>query len=304
MRTRVRLPLACLLGLAAVIGVPASPAHAVAYRYWTYWHAAPDSPSWAFAGSGPTYRPSPGAVEGWRFAVSQGTGNAPPPRTDPAKAYSRACGSRTADSGQKVVALVVDYGTTSDRPPGEKPPGGVVATCTQIASNGSGFDVLRAANVPVREKGGLICGLNGYPRSECAPVVASSPSASPSKSPTPSPTPAPSHPSSPSHSPTPSPTPPSSRTSSTRSSATSSAKATQTSQASTTFDSSSPVSPSDQVSASLVGSSSAVAADAEPSLAVGDISGGSSRGRPWALVAGVILLLVLSTAGLRARRRP
>ena len=128
MRAWVRLPLACLLGLAAVLGVPASPAHAAAYRYWTYWHAAPGSSSWGFAGSGPTYRPSPGAVEGWRFAVSQGTGSAPAPRTDPAKAYSQACGSRTPDSGQKLVALVLDYGTTSDAPPGEKPPGGVVAT--------------------------------------------------------------------------------------------------------------------------------------------------------------------------------
>lgn len=303
MRSWVRLPLACLLGIAAILGVPATPAHAAAYRYWSYWHAAPGSSSWGFAGSGPSYRPSPGAVEGWRFAVSQGTGNAPAPRTDPAKAYSRACGSRTPDSGQKLVAIVVDYGTTADAPSGERPPGGVVATCTQVASNGNGFDVLRAAKVSVREKGGLICGLNGYPRTECAPVVTASPSPTPSRSASRTYSPTPTRTSSVAHSSAPSPAKTSQHPSASSASKSSSRQA---SSSATPTGSPSPIAGDVPFSASPAGSASesAVVAAADPSLAVGDLSSSSSHGRPWALVVGVVLLLVLATAGLRARRRP
>jgi hypothetical protein len=33
------------------------------------------------------------------------------------------------------------------------------------------------------------------------------------------------------------------------------------------------------------------------------VSSNAPRGRPWGLVAGVVLLLLLATVGLRARRR-
>jgi len=168
-------------------------AHAAAYRYWTYWHVTPGSSSWDFAGSGPSYRPSDGAVEGWRFAVSQGTTSAPRPRTDPAKAYSSVCKEKKPAVGNKLVALVLDYGTAADAPKGEKPPHGVVATCVEIAKNGDGFDVLAKAGVSVRTDAGLICGLNRYPKTECAPAVTSGPSPTAKPSPTkPSASPAPS----------------------------------------------------------------------------------------------------------------
>ena len=102
----VRRRVAALLVAASAIVIPVLPvtaAHATAYRYWTYWHAAPGSSSWGFAGSGPTYRPSDGAVEGWRFAVSQGTTSAPQPRADPAKAYSSACNGKTPADGMKLA---------------------------------------------------------------------------------------------------------------------------------------------------------------------------------------------------------
>ena len=152
----------------------------------------PGSSSWGFAGSGPSYRPSDGAVEGWRFAVSQGTTSAPKPRTDPAKAYTRClqgAGRRPAAKARRRRArLRHRCGRTVRR---ERHHGGVVATCIQIPKNGSGLDVLRAPRCPVREKAGLICGLNGYPKTECAPAVTSSPSPTPphSASRTSSPTP-------------------------------------------------------------------------------------------------------------------
>src|SRR4029077_2104248 len=98
------------------------------------------------------------------------------PRTDPAKAYTNACKGKTPGDGNKLVVVVLDYGTAEDAPKGEPPPHGVVADCVEIAKNGSGLDALGAASVSVRQKDGLVCGLNGYPKTECAPAVTSSPS--------------------------------------------------------------------------------------------------------------------------------
>jgi hypothetical protein len=290
-----RLAAAALL-CGAVLGVPLPAAHAAAYRYWTYWHAAPGSATWTFAGTGPTYRPSDRSVEGWRFAVSGGTASAPPPRTDPATAYGSACTGVTAASGEKVVALVLDYGTASDAPPGEKPPGGVAAKCVHVAAHASGFDVLRAAGVTVRQQDGLTCGLNGYPRTECAPVVTRSPAPSPRPTPTRS------------ASPTPSPSNAHATTSSTSRTPSSSATHPTLAPASSRPTTSTPTSRVVAAvgTASAAARPSAAEPDATPSLVVGDVSSGnaSGPGGPWPFVGGSALLLVLAGgAGLRARRR-
>ena len=314
MTRSVRRPVVALLVGAAAVVIPMLPvtaAHAVSYRYWTYWHAAPGSSSWGFAGSGPTYRPSDGAVEGWRFAVSQGTTSAPKPRTDPAKAYTSACKEKTPADGNKLVTVVLDYGTAADAPKGEHPPHGVVASCVEIPKNGSGLDALGKAGVRVRTEAGLICGLNGYPKTECAPAVTSSPSptakpspAKPSASPAPSkpqPTTAPDRSASSSgtatHSGTPTPTP--AESASDVASAVASSRSAEPTAA--------PVASSSALAiggtASTSTSPTDAAAEAAPSLVVADVGAASdSGGSPWALIiGGAVLVLILGAAGLRAR---
>ena len=91
-----------MLALAAVLGValpsllaPAGTAHAASYRFWGYYQLT--GSSWAFAQKGPAdTTPKDGAVEGWRFAVSDETTPASPgpPRRSP-----QICGSTAAKAG-------------------------------------------------------------------------------------------------------------------------------------------------------------------------------------------------------------
>lgn len=177
--------------VAAVVAAPA--ADAASYRYWTYWWGQPGATSWTFAQLGPASdRPKDGAVIGWRFAVTAENGGKKSPRAS--LPFASLCPQLTsAPDGQKRVAVVVDYGSTSDAPPGERPPGGgtVRVECVTAASNANAVTVLTTAGVSLRVGGdGLVCGIDGYPRSECAAVVAD-PTPSPTRSsakPTPKPT--------------------------------------------------------------------------------------------------------------------
>jgi hypothetical protein len=295
------------LVLGAVLGVPLPAAHASAYRYWSYWHANPGASSWVFAGTGPTYRPSNGAVEGWRFAVSPDTANAPTPRANPATTYASACKGVTAPSGDKLVTLILDYGTAADAPSGEKPPhDALVATCVHVATNGTGFDVLAAAGVSVRQRDGLVCGLNGYPKTECAPAVKPSPTAKPSATPsksTSSDAPSKSATHSPSATHSASPTPSATHASAVRSSAgPAHSRSATPSPRSTSPPSTTALAAGAPPSASTAAPTTA--ADATPSLVVGDVAGHAGHGSPWPLVGGIaVLVALLGGAGLQVRRR-
>ncbi len=168
---------ATVAGLVVAVGAPAQ---ATAYRYWSYWIAADGA--WTYANAGPAYRvPADGTIEGWRFSVdAEGGGNPPRMSSD----FETVCGSTPAEQGKKRVAVVVDPGVAEDAPSGESPPG-VWALCVSAAPGATGYDVLRAAT-SVRVQGGLICGISGYPASECA-IVVREPDPTPTKKPEPTP---------------------------------------------------------------------------------------------------------------------
>jgi hypothetical protein len=165
----VALPLA-LVALLATAG----PAQASTYRYWTYWwgtNTGKPHDGWRFAPQGATSGVGDGWVLGWRFATSTVAGGKQP-RT--AAAYSDLCHDPVPTDGSVRVALVIDYGTSADAPPGEQPPrsGSVQLACLILPARSTGVTALREAEVSVRQNSdGLICGLNGYPRVECAPVI-------------------------------------------------------------------------------------------------------------------------------------
>jgi hypothetical protein len=116
-------------------------------------------------------------VDGWRFAVSPATTSTIPPR--PAPSFSRLCGSTAAQEGHKRVGLVVDFGTTGDAPAGESPPS-PITTCAVVPDDANGYEVLMTVAQLRTDDSGLICGVNGFPATECG-VPVTDPTSSPSQ---------------------------------------------------------------------------------------------------------------------------
>lgn len=159
-----------LLAIAAAVVIGAPAAHAeTAYRYWTYWQVSQGA--WTFATLGPASSlPEDGAVEGWRFAIT--TEQADPndaPRAPATTAFADICGATEPVDGRKRIALVVDFGTSTDAPTGEVPPG-QFGRCIVTEPDASGYQVLSAVS-EVRTQEGLVCGITGYPGTGCAEVV-------------------------------------------------------------------------------------------------------------------------------------
>ena len=155
---------AVLLAWIAVLGLAAPPAHAVGYRYWSFWERT--GTGWAFARTGPTgTTPSDGDAEGWRFAVGPDSASAVRPREDPD--FAAVCDGVPAAKGHKRIAVVLDFGTAADASGGAVPPA-VRTECARIDDDGSAADALAAVAAPLRyDAGGLVCAIAGYPASGC-----------------------------------------------------------------------------------------------------------------------------------------
>ncbi|MFE7165988.1 SCO2322 family protein [Streptomyces sp. NPDC057616] len=156
---------ALLLGLTAT-----GQAHATGYRYWSFWDHA--GGRWTYATQGPaTARPSDGDVQGFRFSVSEDSGDASKPRGT--TSFSAICARTPAKEGTKRVALVLDFGTAADAPSGETPPAGRTA-CARIPADATTADALAAVAKPLRyDTNALLCAIAGYPRTGCGEQVAS-----------------------------------------------------------------------------------------------------------------------------------
>jgi hypothetical protein len=164
----VRLALLAVLGTLAALLLPAQVAHAANYQYWGYYQVVDGK--WAFYQVGPDKSaPKDGAVEGWRWAVDDGTGATPrAPRALPT--FTAVCDTTPAESGKKRVAVVLDYGRPADGD-GKTTPPQPRAKCASVATAATGAEVL-AAVAEVRMGGGLVCGLDGYPAAGCGGEVA------------------------------------------------------------------------------------------------------------------------------------
>ena len=178
------LTLAATTAMMIGAGVVAAPtSEAAAYRYWTYWTAS--EANWTFATKGPAFRvPEDGTVEGWRFAITE-TVAGTAPRTS--VSFNDVCGDTPTQQDRKRIALIIDPGVATDAPTGENG-GGAWAACVVAALGATGFDIL-TAEVTVRTQRGLICALNGFPATECAPVLADTPPTETAKPSPPQPTP-------------------------------------------------------------------------------------------------------------------
>jgi hypothetical protein len=127
--------------------------------------------NWRFATEGPaTTRTNEGDVFGWRFAITTATAtkDAQPSISAP-DAFTEACTDVLAPAGQHRLAIVIDYGSADQAPVGEAPPADRIE-CV-IAADGSTAAQSLSSIANLRVDQGFVCGVDGYPASECAPVV-------------------------------------------------------------------------------------------------------------------------------------
>lgn len=157
-------------GVATVVALfafaPAAHADS-AYRYWSYFTSSDGT--WTYAMKGPAdIVPADGTVDGWRFAVTSDA-MATPPNPTAAPDFATLCKDVPAEAGKKRVGLVIDAGPTAVAPAGETPLNQSVA-CTVVPVDATGLQVLESLD-KVRLDKGLVCGIDGYPATECAPTV-------------------------------------------------------------------------------------------------------------------------------------
>ncbi|MFF9072678.1 SCO2322 family protein [Streptomyces sp. NPDC014735] len=152
--------------LLAVLG--AGEAQAAGYRYWSFWEGS--GQDWTYATQGPALvRPDDGAVQGFRFAVSEDSQDAARPRHAPG--FAKICADTPAEKGSKRVALVIDPGTAADAPDGRTPPA-LRTACAVVAPDASTAEALAAVAKPLRYDGNaLLCAISGYPASGCGEQV-------------------------------------------------------------------------------------------------------------------------------------
>lgn len=165
---------AALLVAALVLVAGAAQAHAAGYRYWSFWER--DGGRWTYATEGPsTARPDDGAVQGFRFAVSEDSADASRPRGT--ADFATICAGTPAKPGTKRVALVLDFGTAADAPSGETPPAGRTA-CARVSPDATTAEALAATAKPLRyDTNALLCAIAGYPRKGCGEQVSADGSA-------------------------------------------------------------------------------------------------------------------------------
>ncbi|MFD6532841.1 SCO2322 family protein [Streptomyces sp. NPDC060184] len=169
--------LVALTALAAVVTLcVAGTAQAAGYRYWSFWEG--DGSRWAYATQGPSLvRPEDGAVQGFRFAVSEDSGDAARPRRAPD--FAAVCGDTPAKDGSKRVALVIDPGTAADAPAGEQPPA-LRTACARVAPDASTAEALASVAKPLRyDSAALLCAISGYPETGCGEQISGDTSSAP-----------------------------------------------------------------------------------------------------------------------------
>ncbi|MGX1676666.1 SCO2322 family protein [Streptomyces althioticus] len=160
-----------LLFLAALLPLlaGAGQAQAAGYRYWSFWER--DGSAWTYATVGPSMsRPADGDVVGFRFSVSEDSGDAAKPRG--AAGFDTICAKTPAEDGTKRVALVIDFGTPADAPSGAQPPAGRTL-CAQVAQDATTAEALASVAEPLRyDSNALLCAIAGYPAKGCGEQVA------------------------------------------------------------------------------------------------------------------------------------
>ncbi len=145
------------------------------YRYWAYFTVKDDA--FVAQQTGPAgATPKDGDIEGYRFAAPANYEKPNLPRADlSVVSFDAVCGDKTAESGQKRVAVLIDYGVEEDAESGTTPPE-PEALCAVVATKANGLQTLQSVAPDLRTQkssfGPLLCGISGYPATGCADVKA------------------------------------------------------------------------------------------------------------------------------------
>ena len=158
------LLIAIVLLASTFFAIPQSQAATKGWRYWGYFQAAPGATKWSAAMTGPTVDIADGSVEGWSFVFSSDDVPSLMPSVKPN--FSSICAKVKGDKDTKRIGLVIDFGSTTWAPKGEKPRK-TITTCVRTAKASQGIDVLYQVVKIRAASSGLICGLSGYPAKEC-----------------------------------------------------------------------------------------------------------------------------------------
>jgi hypothetical protein len=166
--TTQKIAVAVILISSQLFAIPASNAASKGWRYWGYFQAAPGSSTWKAAMTGPTVDIEDGAVEGWSFSASNDVVPATAP-SDEAD-FATLCADTPQAAGKIRVGLVINFGPEAIAPNNEMPPN-TILTCALVKKGATGVDVLNATVTVRNDKSGLLCGIEGYPKSECGPEI-------------------------------------------------------------------------------------------------------------------------------------
>lgn len=156
--------------MVSALALGASPAQAAGYRYWSFWQRERGQDGWTYATQGPaTARPGDGDTVGFRFAVSEDSGDASRPRSS--ATFGTVCADTPAKGGTKRVAVVLDFGTAADAPDHRTPPE-PRTECARVGEDASAGDALAAVAEPLRyNSSALLCAIAGYPAAGCGEQV-------------------------------------------------------------------------------------------------------------------------------------
>lgn len=169
------LTFAGVMSMQAVTALPIS-AGETAYRYWSFWVGGDDA--WTYATQGPaTMAAADGMTLGWRFGIAtERDTSALEPQLTPVQVWEASCAAIRPQPGLARVAFALDFGSSADAPAGEIPPDSR-NECAVVDEGSSLAQALSSVSV-IRDESGLICSFDGYPASECAPVMTVEASAS------------------------------------------------------------------------------------------------------------------------------
>lgn len=178
-RTALLPPVTLLvtLLLAAFVSVGTAPSAQAAdvYRYWAYFTVTDGA--FVAQETGPAgATPQDGDIEGYRYAAPTNFEKPNLPRADLAEVtFEAVCGDKSAETGKKRVAVLLDYGIDADADGGETPPE-PEALCAVVDEKANGLQTLQAVAPDLRTEkssfGPLVCGISGYPTTGCANVKA------------------------------------------------------------------------------------------------------------------------------------
>ena len=182
-RVIARLLAALLASTVALLSpLAAAPAHAGGeggdvFRYWAYFHAEDDEYQSAQEGLG-EFVPEDGDVEALRYAAPADFNNPNLPRADLAEVgFETVCADTEAGSGEKRVAVILDYGVEADSEGAEVPE--PEAACAAVPEDANTLQTVQGVAELRTESssfGPQLCAVEGYPASGCsAPADSATP---------------------------------------------------------------------------------------------------------------------------------